>query len=259
MAERSSGRSTDPVRRAPGSSPVRPRTVLVIGDSEFVVDALNFVVFERDIAIHFLQSARRDVLATAHAEHPDVVLIDLSLKGGGAVELSTEFRRENPQLRTLALGSDEEIATVQQIAATTFDAFVSKSVSLTDLAAAILGVERMLPPIQEAIGDAGPTLEEDYDEEAFARRAGAELTFREHEVLVLLVKGASSKEIARELAISKNTLRTHIQNTMTKLHVHTRLQAVMFAVRHGLVAVPKSPFTAEPDPPAPSIGKQRNG
>ena len=199
------------------------------------------------------------MLATAHEEHPDVVLIDLSLKGGGAVELSTEFRRQNPQLRTLALGSDEEIETAQRIAAATFDAFVPKSASLTDVVSAILGVERMLLPIQQPTDDAVLTLEEDYDEEAFARTAGAELTFREHEVLVLLVKGASSKEIAGELDISANTLRTHIQNAMTKLQVHTRLQAVMFAVRHGLVAVPKSPFAPELDPPAPSVGKQRHG
>lgn len=61
------------------------------------------------------------------------------------------------------------------------------------------------------------------------------LTVRERQVLVLLVEGASNKDVARRLAIRSNTVRTHVQNLLGKLRVHTRLEAVTLAIRGGLV------------------------
>ncbi|UCC53627.1 MAG: PAS domain-containing protein [Anaerolineaceae bacterium] len=62
-----------------------------------------------------------------------------------------------------------------------------------------------------------------------------ELTPREHEVLVLLAKGYGTREIAQSLVISPNTVRNHIQNIFQKLHVHRRVEAVAYAIKHGLV------------------------
>jgi DNA-binding NarL/FixJ family response regulator len=61
------------------------------------------------------------------------------------------------------------------------------------------------------------------------------LTARERQVLVLLVEGASNKDVARRLSIRSNTVRTHVQNLLAKLRVHTRLEAVTLAIRGGLV------------------------
>lgn len=61
------------------------------------------------------------------------------------------------------------------------------------------------------------------------------LTFRERQVLILLVEGASNKDVARRLSIRSNTVRTHVQNLLAKLRVHTRLEAVTLAIRGGLV------------------------
>jgi DNA-binding NarL/FixJ family response regulator len=219
----------------------------VIGYNDFIVDALNFVVRARGIGIRFHSTARQAALATAQSDRPDVVLIDVSLKGGGAVALSGALRQADPTLRTLALGSEEETKEVNQAAAERFDGFLSKSASLEELADSILGVERTSEGIRELDQERWDALDDEYDEAAFARTAGAQLTFREHEVLVFLVRGASSDEIAKELDVTRNTLRTHIQNMMMKLQVHTRLQAVIFAVRHGLVEVPDEPFTPSPD------------
>lgn len=65
-----------------------------------------------------------------------------------------------------------------------------------------------------------------------------QLTPREFQVLRLLVEGTRSDEIARRLGASPNTVRTHVQSVLTKLQVHSRLEAATFAVRHGLVKVP---------------------
>jgi DNA-binding NarL/FixJ family response regulator len=62
-----------------------------------------------------------------------------------------------------------------------------------------------------------------------------ELTHREQEVLFLLTKGYSTREIAQNLVISPNTVRNHIQNIFQKLHVHHRAEAVAYAIRLGLI------------------------
>jgi two-component system nitrate/nitrite response regulator NarL len=64
---------------------------------------------------------------------------------------------------------------------------------------------------------------------------GQQLTPREREVLALLVEGLSGVVIANRLGISRNTVRTHVQSILTKLQVHSRLEAATFAVRHRLV------------------------
>jgi DNA-binding NarL/FixJ family response regulator len=68
-----------------------------------------------------------------------------------------------------------------------------------------------------------------------------QLTPRELQVLSLLVEGMSSKAIARTLTISTNTVRTHIENILTKLQVRSRLEAVAFAVRHRIVSLDPRP------------------
>jgi two-component system, NarL family, nitrate/nitrite response regulator NarL len=67
----------------------------------------------------------------------------------------------------------------------------------------------------------------------------SQLTPREREVLTLLVQGADGRRAASTLGISLNTIRTHVQSILTKLQVHSRLEAATFAVRHGIVEVPK--------------------
>jgi len=67
-----------------------------------------------------------------------------------------------------------------------------------------------------------------------------QLTYRELDVVRLLAEGLRGDAIAQRLGISKNTVRTHIQSILTKLQVHSRLEAATFAVRHGIVDPPRS-------------------
>jgi DNA-binding NarL/FixJ family response regulator len=73
------------------------------------------------------------------------------------------------------------------------------------------------------------------EEQKAASVLSVTLTEREREVLSLLVEGASSAEMAERLFLSPHTVRTHVQNLMTKLQVHSRVEAASFAVRHGIV------------------------
>jgi two-component system, NarL family, nitrate/nitrite response regulator NarL len=82
-----------------------------------------------------------------------------------------------------------------------------------------------------AAGDQSP-------EEQHAAMLVKQLTDRERQVLQLLAEGSSGVQIAARLAISPNTVRTHVQSILTKLQVHSRLEAAAFAVRHGLIRTP---------------------
>lgn len=75
------------------------------------------------------------------------------------------------------------------------------------------------------------------EDETNAALLADHLTSREREVLSLLASGATSEMIAAELSVSLNTVRTHIQNVLTKLQVHSRLEAATFAVKYGIVRV----------------------
>jgi two-component system nitrate/nitrite response regulator NarL len=67
-----------------------------------------------------------------------------------------------------------------------------------------------------------------------------QLTYRELDVLRLLAEGVRGDAIAQRLGITQNTVRTHVQSILTKLQVHSRLEAATFAVRHGIVDSPRS-------------------
>jgi DNA-binding NarL/FixJ family response regulator len=118
------------------------------------------------------------------------------------------------------------------------DGFLSKTASTDEVVGAVRAAyagETLLPPAVIAkialrvrrakeLGSEGPRIEP--------------LTVRELEILRALSVGRTTREICDELSIAPNTLRTHVQNITAKLHVHSKLEAVVFALRHGLVEPP---------------------
>jgi DNA-binding NarL/FixJ family response regulator len=142
--------------------------------------------------------------------------------------------RAAPHLRLVAVSSSGKVADVPMLKRAGFRGFVKRDASLAEFAAVAVAVAsgQLAFPVARASVRAGTRTP---DEQALL--LARHLTGREHQILVMLVAGASSTEIGEQLDIRGTTVRTHIQNIMVKLQVHTRLQAVMFAVRHGLVSV----------------------
>ena len=123
-----------------------------------------------------------------------------------------------------------------------FIGYITKDVSLsqfiTSIEAALNG--QSVIPHRTARSVAGAVSPE---EENAALRI-RQLTARERDVLTLLVRGTNSGAIARELSVSINTVRSHVQNILAKLQVHSRLEAAAFAVRYGAVKVQDRPVEA---------------
>jgi DNA-binding NarL/FixJ family response regulator len=167
--------------------------------------------------------ARIDALAASGAT-PTVVLMDLVLPGMDGVETTAELLRRHPRLRVLVLTSFGGQQRVQMALGAGAAGYLLKSADVDEVADAILAVAR-----GEVHLDAESA--EYLMEEQGGIRA---LTPRELEVLGLLAEGCSNQEIARRLAITERTARTHVSNLLGKLHLGSRTQAALLAQQEGL-------------------------
>lgn len=155
---------------------------------------------------------------------PDVMLIDLRMPVMGGVEALTIIRDEFPEARSIVLTTydgDEDIYRSLQAGA---KGYLLKDMFFEELEAAIRSVHggaRRIPAI--------------IAERLAERMAGSILTARELEVLELIVKGQSNKEIATSLKISEATVKSHVNNLLSKLGVTDRTQAATTALQRGLV------------------------
>ena len=162
---------------------------------------------------------------------PDVVLMDLVMPGGGGVAAIRRLRERVPDTRVVVLTSfasdDQVIPAVQAGAA----GYLLKDVDPPGLEAAVRLVhegEALLDPQV-----AGRVMAEVAHPPASADLAS--LTPREREVLALLGRGMSNRELADTLVVSEKTVKTHVSSILMKLGVHDRTQAALLAVREGLI------------------------
>ena len=171
------------------------------------------------------------VVTEAVRLRPDVVLMDLVMPGGGGIAAIRRIREGAPGTRVVVLTSfasdDQVIPAVQAGAA----GYLLKDVEPSGLEAAIRLVHEGEALLDPQI--AGRVMEQ----VAHPPPAGdiASLTPREREVLELLGRGLSNRQLAETLVVSEKTVKTHVSNILMKLGVHDRTQAALLAVRAGLV------------------------
>jgi DNA-binding NarL/FixJ family response regulator len=170
---------------------------------------------------------------------PDLLLLDVSLPDGNGLDLVQEIHEFNPETKVIVLTSYTDEATLMKAIDIGVNGFISKNASLKDLLVTIRQVaegEIAMPTsllmglIMRMPRDKNATYR---DEKGWER-----LTLREQEILEQLARGKSGEVISEELHIAPLTVRTHIRNLMAKLGVHTRLEAVTFALRNGVIDSP---------------------
>ena len=168
----------------------------------------------------------------------DLGVIDLTLPDGEGTELIAELREVNPEFAALVLTASldrtEHARAVEAGAA----GILHKSADVDTILDATrrLGEGETLlseAELVELLRLAGQLREEEVE----ARASIEQITPREREVLQSLAEGLSNKEIAAKLHMSVDTERTHMMNILNKLGVHSRIQALVFATRHGLVEI----------------------
>jgi two-component system NarL family response regulator len=207
---------------APAAAKVR---IMIVEDHHIVRQ--GFMALLQTIADFEIvaQAADGEQAVTLFHEHtPDVTLMDLRLPGIGGVETITRIRQTHPEARIIVLTTfdgDEDIYRALQAGAR---GYLLKGMDIAELIEAIRTVHRGKSRIPAAVA-----------ERLAERLAGPALTERETDVLRLIVAGKSNKEIASALFISEATVKTHINNLLSKLGVTDRTQAATTALQRGIV------------------------
>lgn len=218
------------------------RVILVDDHSSFRQSLAFMLNREPDITVVAeAQSlaAGRSVLAAANAETQiDVAIVDLGLQDGSGVELIRLLHQvpANRRARILVLTAETNRLRVAEAVESGADAILSKSVSLATIVDAVRRIqmgEELLSP-RETI-DLLRLAALKRQQDRAAQELLASLTPREREVLVSLGLGLSDRDIGDHLNISNQTVRTHMVNLLTKLQLDSRLQALVFAIKHGAV------------------------
>ncbi|MFQ5847237.1 MAG: response regulator [Candidatus Methylomirabilales bacterium] len=174
-------------------------------------------------------------LAKAKELMPDVILMDIYMPGCGGLEATQQIKEALPYVKIVILTVSEEDQNLFSAIKSGAQGYLSKNIEPQQLFEMLRGVVKGEAPISRLT--AAKILHEVARQAKQGREEhpGEELSPREHEVLELLTKGSTNKEIAAALGISDNTVKNHLRNILDKLHLQNRVQAAAFALRKGLV------------------------
>jgi DNA-binding NarL/FixJ family response regulator len=169
----------------------------------------------------------------------DVVVLDLHLPDGDGLDLLRDYRRGKADAIVLVLSGSSDEPTLAEAVEAGASAVLEKTAGIDQFFDALAKLGRGEPvmttkEVVDRLRVAGTAREQS----AEGRAKLARLTPREREVLQALADGLSTEDIATRLDVSTGTARNHVANTLTKLGVESRLQAVVFAIRHGGVVRP---------------------
>jgi DNA-binding NarL/FixJ family response regulator len=223
----------------------QPRQVrLLLADEQALFREAVRVALESEGDLKVVAEARDGVQAVMEAERaaPDVALLDADLPRCDGVRATSLIRERVPACGVVIVSSDDSSHLLEQALDVGARGFVTKSSLLSDLLSATRAVDRGETLIPSGmLGDLVGRWSQRHREQYEAVWLLSKLTKREREVLGLLIEGRGTEAIARSLVISPQTARTHVQNILSKLGVHSRLEAaalfndtgVLDGLRHG--------------------------
>ena len=215
--------------------------ILLIEDHASFRQALAFM-FEREE--EFVVVGQAGTLAEAReflngsADATDVAVCDLALPDGDGFDLIEELAAKGSRITTLVLSASLEPARFARAVEAGASGVLHKAVAIGDIVDAVRRLnagEALLSPSK--IIEMLRMVSRKRQEELEAQKSIDRLTRREREVLQALAEGLDSRDIAEKLHITVETERTHMVNILNKLDVHSRLQALVFAARNGVVEI----------------------
>jgi DNA-binding NarL/FixJ family response regulator len=178
-----------------------------------------------------------EAIDLARSEMPEVVVMDLRLPTVSGVDATRRIVEEIPHVKVLILSASGEEADVLEAVKAGARGYLLKSASGEEVADAVLRVNLGEPVFSPSL--AGLVLDEFRRLSAGRDPEEPRLTERENEVLKLVAKGYTYREIAEKLFISQKTVQNHVQNILTKLQLHKRYELMRYAIRRGLDRAPE--------------------
>jgi DNA-binding NarL/FixJ family response regulator len=215
-------------------------SLLICDDHKILTDALSTVV-ALDGELSLVAPAVHDpeeAIRIASELLPDVVLMDIVFKGGGmtGIDATRKIKEMSPSTKVVIMTAhDDERLLVEAVEAGA-SGFLSKEEAAQEIMAAVKSAadgEVLIDPatLTRLLAQVAREREAQRD----AQNLLDDLTEREREILQLLAEGTRNDGIAQKLFISPQTVQTHVRNILGKLRVHSKLEAVAFAVKHGAI------------------------
>ena len=172
-----------------------------------------------------------EAIELARILNPDVIFMDLFMPGVDGIEATEVIKAENPQARILVLTSFAEDEKVFRAVKAGASGYLLKDATPDEILTAVRQVYRGEPAMNPTIAN---KLMRELQRESNLPPTEEPLTERELDILKLVAQGLSNQEIAEELVISERTVRTHVSNILSKLHLANRTQVALYALREGL-------------------------
>ena len=224
----------------PESAFAEPIRVLVVDDHALFRRGLEMVLEqEPDIEVVGEASDGTEAVEVATETTPDVVLMDVRMPRRGGIDACTAIKDAVPSTKIIMLTiSDEEADLYDAIKAGAMG-YLLKEISIEEVASAIRAVHGgqslISPSMASKLLNEFASMIKRTDERQ--QVPTPRLTDREMEVLRLVAKGLNNRDIAKQLYISENTVKNHIRNILEKLQLHSRMEAVVYAVREKLLEI----------------------
>jgi DNA-binding NarL/FixJ family response regulator len=208
--------------------------VLIVDDHAMVAQGLAKVLGEQDdIEVVGTVGRVEDAVASARLHRPDVVMMDYELPDGNGVQATERIRTDRPETRVVMVTSYTDEGVLISAIEAGASGYVTKHKVIEEVVSAVRAAhagEALISPTM--LARLLPKLRPS------ERTVGSDLTPREIEVLKLLAEGLSNQSISEKLVISLHTVRHHVQNIITKLGAHSKLEAVATAARAGIIKYP---------------------
>jgi len=209
--------------------------VLIVDDHAVFADALATVLrTDPELEVVGKGGSVQEAIAAAAALQPDVVLLDVHMPDGSGIDAAAAIKKARPQTQVVILTSDEDESVLRSAVQAGVTGYLSKHEPAEQVLQAVRGAakgEALIAPYmlgrllsgmnkRDQLGPSSP------------------LTPRELAVLRELSLGYDNEAVGRRLTMSPNTVRTHVQNILSKLKVHSKLEAVSKAIREGWIRIP---------------------
>lgn len=211
--------------------------ILIADDHRTFAEALKMALAqEPGIKVTAVVHDGDEAVEISRKKHPDIVLMDVAMPRTDGITATKEIKRERPDTRVVMLSAYEEDHTVARAIDAGASGFLSKLSPMKDVARSIRAAYRGEPLIEpQEVRRILRHLRRRRAQDSADRGRVDRLSPRETEILQGLANGLSPEQLAERMGISRNTLRTHVQNILIKLKVHSKLEALSLAIRHGKV------------------------
>lgn len=214
-----------------GSESASPQRTLIVDGYLLFAEALGAALAGEGYDIVGALGSEAEAVVAAGRIRPDLILVGLNLSNGRGLDAGVAILERSPSSTIVAMSESANLSLAQDAIRAGFHGYVTKDSGIAPLldALRLVTVGTALPELpgrwSEGRGDRRPR----------EPRPWGSLTGREREILVLLAQGIATRDISVRLHIAPHTVRSHVQSLMSKLGVHSRLEAVASARRRGLI------------------------